>query len=151
VAELGRQMDEVRGKIKSVTDQLDKVRPDRVAAEKGKELAEKAKAAIEVSLNKVVNQLETLRQQLDPLHALLQRFPVIPQGINPGEWTPETVTLIVNGKEIGPFTVKERLRQGHPAWRKYLRSMPPTETFANSLRLRKQAGGDVIGSLIAEF
>ena len=55
----------------------------------------------------------------------------------PGQWKPDSVTLIVNGRDYVTFQNNGfgRLRQGHSEWENHVRSMSDAEYFVQGLRV----------------
>lgn len=63
----------------------------------------------------------------------------------PGQWKPDTLTLIVNGRDYVTFqnTKYGRLRQGHSEWKSPVRAMGDGEYFAQGLRVNLNKQGCV--------
>lgn len=69
----------------------------------------------------------------------------------PGQWKPESITIVVNGRDLASFTINERLGQGHSYWQTKIRPMGNAEYFVQGLRVNivKGDGSDDYFSFIA--
>ena len=69
----------------------------------------------------------------------------------PGQWKPESITIVVNGRDLASFTINERLKQGHSYWQAKIRPMSNAEYFVQGLRVNlvKGDGKDDYFSFIA--
>lgn len=69
----------------------------------------------------------------------------------PGQWQPESVTIVVNGRDLSTFTINKRLRQNDSFWDQPIRPMSSAEYFVQGLRVNimKGDGSDDYMSFIA--
>jgi len=72
----------------------------------------------------------------------------------PGQWKPESITVIVNGRDFVTFTINQRLKQGQSEWesgKNGIRPMSAAEYFVHGLRVNitKGDGSDDYMSFIA--
>jgi hypothetical protein len=116
------------------------------------------KASLEVQIRLVEGEIAVFNAVIDatqPVANELQNLidHLIP-GIDvplPGQWKPESLTVIVNGRELASFSINERLRQGNSYWQTKIRPMSDAEYFVQGLRVNivKGDGSDDYFSFIA--
>jgi hypothetical protein len=116
------------------------------------------KASLEVQIRLVEGEIALFNTVIDaaqPLANELQNLidHLIP-GVDvplPGQWKPESITVVVNGREFASFAINERLRQGNSYWQTKIRPMSDAEYFVQGLRVNivKGDGSDDYFSFIA--
>jgi hypothetical protein len=87
----------------------------------------------------VVDQAQSVSEEMDNfVTKVLPTLPVdnIPK---PGQWVPQSLTVIVNGSDFVTCTVGERLKMGRPSWTGVIGTVSPQEQFLYGLRVNINA------------
>ncbi|HEY0364843.1 MAG TPA: hypothetical protein VGC73_00120, partial [Pyrinomonadaceae bacterium] len=138
---------ELAGQLRDLRDRLQRleVRHAEAVLKKATDLgllgvqeADKIRTDLEIAgLNSLLNLQGTALSELDRL--IKQALPDIPL---PGQWNPETITLIVNGRDLATLSNDRRLKQGDSSRFMAIRPMSKGETFVQGLRVNPFARPD---------
>jgi hypothetical protein len=151
--------DEIAGLTRQVTERANWLN-DHLEAYKAAIIVKGVKAGLDAQVLLLTGQItayETLTKAVQPFADRLQNIldSLKPGDVFPalGQWRPEKITIIVNGKVFKDFTINKTLRQGDSSWqsgRNEVRALSPAEYFANGLRVNigQTTGTDDYASFI---
>lgn len=142
----------IEAHAKAAADQLNSLVNAKTAADNLAILHELKRNLARNSLLEAEMKLSIAESHLELVRDIFKLLPLPSLGIpKPGEWKPKSVTLVINGEEFVTYEVNERLKQGHPAWVKYLKNLHPELQFAHRLRIVKPPEGEPKDELLGQL